>query len=64
MQETIRKGNKKGIAEQMDFGYNDEVNVGLRKRRNNERTLFLTGVNEFNKKANGGRIYLRIGDYM
>lgn len=45
MQEALRKQNWAEVAKQMDFGYNDAKNPGLRERRDYERNLFLTPVN-------------------
>ena len=40
LMEALEKKNWKEAARQMDFGYNDEKNSGLRKRRDEEQALF------------------------
>lgn len=40
LMEALEKKNWKEVAKQMDFGYNDEKNSGLRKRRDEEQALF------------------------
>lgn len=44
MQQALREQNWEEVAKQMDAGYNDSKNPGLRDRRDYERTLFLTPV--------------------
>lgn len=41
LQKALSEGNWNEAAKQMDFGYNDKKNPGLRKRRDKERQLFL-----------------------
>ena len=40
-QKALRDKDWKAVAENMDIGYNDKKNKGLRKRRDYERALFL-----------------------
>lgn len=40
LMEALEEKNWKEVAKQMDFGYNDEKNSGLRKRRDEEQALF------------------------
>lgn len=42
LQKALNEGNWKEAAKQMDFGYNDKKNPGLRRRRDEERALFLS----------------------
>lgn len=44
MQKALREQNWEEVARQMDFGYNDPKNPGLKDRRDYERKLFLTPV--------------------
>lgn len=44
MQKALRDLNKEQIMAQMDIGYNDSKNPGLRKRRDRERAIFATPV--------------------
>lgn len=44
MQKALRDKNWEEVARQMDAGYNDSNNPGLRTRRDWERQLFLTPV--------------------
>lgn len=41
LQKALSEGNWNEAAKQIDFGYNDKKNPGLRKRRDKERQLFL-----------------------
>ena len=41
LQKALSKNNWKEAAKQMDFGYNDKKNPGLKERRDIERQLFL-----------------------
>lgn len=40
MHEALKNKDWESVAKNMDFGYNDKKNKGLRKRRNYERELF------------------------
>ena len=42
LQKALSESNWEEAAKQMDFGYNDKQNPGLRKRRDKERNLFLS----------------------
>ena len=44
MQKALREKDWKTVTENIDFGYNDSANRGLRKRRDYERALFNTPV--------------------
>lgn len=44
MQKALREKDWKTVTENIDFGYNDSANKGLRKRRDYERALFNTPV--------------------
>lgn len=44
MQKALRDLNREQIMAQMDIGYNDSKNPGLRKRRDRERAIFATPV--------------------
>lgn len=44
MQQALRDLDYETVAKNIDFGYNDRGNSGLRKRRDYERSLFLSGV--------------------
>lgn len=44
MQQGLRDKNWEKVSENIDFGYNDKKNSGLRKRRDYERNLFNTPV--------------------
>lgn len=44
MQKALRDLNREQIMAQMDIGYNDSKNPGLRKRRDKERAIFATPV--------------------
>lgn len=44
MQKALKDLNKEQIMAQMDIGYNDSKNPGLRKRRDKERAIFATPV--------------------
>lgn len=44
MQQGLRDKNWEKVSENIDFGYNDKKNFGLRKRRDYERNLFNTPV--------------------
>lgn len=46
MQRALREQNWKEVANQMDFGYKDTENPGLKTRRDYERKLFLTPMNQ------------------
>lgn len=46
MQGALRDRNWEEVARQMDYGYNDKNNTGLRKRRDYEQKLFLTPVKQ------------------
>lgn len=42
LQKALNEGNWEEAAKQIDFGYNDKKNPGLKKRRDKERQLFLS----------------------
>lgn len=44
MQRALKDLNREQIMAQMDIGYNDSKNPGLRKRRDKERAIFATPV--------------------
>ena len=53
MQQALRDKNWDVVSKNIDAGYNDKNNPGLRKRRDYERNLFNTPITE---KKLGGRI--------
>lgn len=57
MQQGLRDKNWEKVSENIDFGYNDKKNSGLRKRRDYERNLFNTPV----EYKYGGRVKKVIG---
>lgn len=44
LQKALNEGNWREAAKQMDFGYNDKRNPGLKVRRDKERGLFLKDI--------------------
>lgn len=50
LQKALSESNWNEAAKQMDFGYNDSKNPGLKTRREKERNLFLNGTPEFKGK--------------
>ena len=44
LQKALNENNWREAAKQMDFGYNDKKNPGLKVRRDKERGLFLKDV--------------------
>lgn len=47
LQKALSESNWKEAAKQMDFGYNDSKNKGLKLRREDERKLFLSQLPTF-----------------
>lgn len=44
MQQALRDEDWEGVMQNIDAGYNDKKNPGLKKRRDYERSLFETGI--------------------
>ena len=44
MQQALRDEDWEGVMQNIDAGYNDKKNPGLKKRRDYERALFETGI--------------------
>lgn len=50
LQAALRAKNWTEVANQMDWGYNDDKNPGLKARRDYERKLFLTPISNVVKR--------------
>lgn len=48
LQQALKDRNWREVVKQMDFGYNDSKNRGLRKRRDFERNMFSEDISNYN----------------
>lgn len=53
-QQALKDKDWEAVARNMDIGYNDKRNPGLRKRRDYERNMFLSGISQASGPDNNG----------
>lgn len=65
LQKALQSNDWNSVVKNLDFGYSDRANPGLRKRRDYERNLFLNS-NETQTLKKGGNLtkdYIKVAEY-
>ena len=65
LQKALQSNDWNNVVKNLDFGYSDRANPGLRKRRDYERNLFLNS-NETETLKKGGNLtkdYIKVAEY-